>query len=303
MPATQRDLSYQLNRLANTLVNGRPTLADAAAANKWAGTSGLGVQGALNKKAGRTDPKTFLSMRAVCNALGGTTDQDEATALASASASGGSSVTVSAGTTYASTAAVSSAPIPLPAGLQAGDWTFLFCSLSAASGVITPPAGWTPVLASAQSTASTSHAAAIFARKWQSGDTNPTVTCTSGRLAVVPVRISGANATQAWEAVDSLSPAASASVSAPSITVTNGRTLLASFHGRESTVSLAVTWTPPADMTEVGDVSTAVAAASNAHVSVAYAPVSAGASGARTATASDVVEGARGVAISLVPAA
>lgn len=81
-----RSLTWQLNRLANTLTlpNGTPTIAglpqlDAqGAANKWAGTTGLSLQGALNAKAGTNG----LGIRRCCNILGGTTDQDEAYALA-----------------------------------------------------------------------------------------------------------------------------------------------------------------------------------------------------------------------------
>lgn len=91
------DLTYELNRLAATLDNGRSTLSAQGAANVWAsitgpweeipdpeeaatatGTGGLlSLVGALNVKNSTTD----LGLRAVCNALGGTTDMDPAYAL------------------------------------------------------------------------------------------------------------------------------------------------------------------------------------------------------------------------------
>jgi len=82
MAVLYRDVAYQLNRLAGSLLNGNPTLAAQGAANKWASTNGLGLQGALNVKAGITNPKDYLGVRAVCNQLGGTTNQDPAYALA-----------------------------------------------------------------------------------------------------------------------------------------------------------------------------------------------------------------------------
>ena len=47
-------------------------VADNLAANQWASTTGLDVQGALNRKAGKTDPKTFLDIQGICNVLAGT---------------------------------------------------------------------------------------------------------------------------------------------------------------------------------------------------------------------------------------
>jgi len=47
--AFDRTLTYELNRLAGTLDgNGAPTLSAQGAANVWAGTDGLSLQGALN---------------------------------------------------------------------------------------------------------------------------------------------------------------------------------------------------------------------------------------------------------------
>lgn len=50
-------LCYTLNKLAGTLNDeGLPTLETVGAANKWAGTTDLGLLGALNTKAGNTMP-------------------------------------------------------------------------------------------------------------------------------------------------------------------------------------------------------------------------------------------------------
>jgi hypothetical protein len=67
----------ELNRLANggTDYPARTVYQDAqGAANKWAGTTGLGLNGALNQKAesGRS-PKDYKGLNAICNELAGTT--------------------------------------------------------------------------------------------------------------------------------------------------------------------------------------------------------------------------------------
>lgn len=78
MPALDRGMLWELNRLAGTLdASGNPTLAATAAANVWAGTDGLSLQGALNAEAGTSG----LGLRAVCNLIAGTTDLDPGPAL------------------------------------------------------------------------------------------------------------------------------------------------------------------------------------------------------------------------------
>jgi hypothetical protein len=67
----------ELNRLANGGADypARDTYQDAqGAANKWAGTTGLGLNGALNKKAeaGRS-AANYKGLNAICNELAGTT--------------------------------------------------------------------------------------------------------------------------------------------------------------------------------------------------------------------------------------
>ena len=79
-----RDIEYELNRLAATLVNDRPTLAAQAAANIWAVTdSTRDMLGALNYKAGTSAPKDYLGLDAVCNLLASTSNLDAVTALRS----------------------------------------------------------------------------------------------------------------------------------------------------------------------------------------------------------------------------
>ena len=78
-------LTDELNRLANgggSYPAKSAYLADQGAASAWAGvTPPMAVQGALNKKYGITDPKLYLGITRVCNALAGTTGLDAVTAL------------------------------------------------------------------------------------------------------------------------------------------------------------------------------------------------------------------------------
>lgn len=73
MPGTFGDtLTYSLNRLAGTLVNGVPSLDATGAANVWAGSTGCSLVGALNKKALNTLPN-YRELQGVLNQLAGTT--------------------------------------------------------------------------------------------------------------------------------------------------------------------------------------------------------------------------------------
>lgn len=78
----------ELNRLANggTYPAMTAFLDDQGAANKWAGTSGLGVLAALNIKAESSrQPDDYKGLSAVCNELAGTTGQSAINALRSIS--------------------------------------------------------------------------------------------------------------------------------------------------------------------------------------------------------------------------
>jgi hypothetical protein len=75
----------ELNRLANgggSYPNRNVYLDAQGAANKWAGTTGLGLDGALNQKAqaGRS-PANYKALNAVCNELAGTTGLEAIPAL------------------------------------------------------------------------------------------------------------------------------------------------------------------------------------------------------------------------------
>jgi len=67
-----RTLTYHMNRLAGTLVNGAPTRSAQAAANIWASTTGLDLVGALNVEAGNA-LGAYKELDGVLNQLAGTT--------------------------------------------------------------------------------------------------------------------------------------------------------------------------------------------------------------------------------------
>lgn len=213
-------------------------------------------------------------------------------------------ITFTAGTPFQPTASVTSGTISLPSGLTNGDYTFLYCTLNATTGVITGPAGWSTALASVQSTASTSHVVAIYYKKWVSGDTDPTVTCTSGRLAVLPVKVSGADGTNPLEgSVGSTSQgAATTSVDAPSQTASTATKLVTMHSGRSASANVFITWTGNAGMTEIGEAGGQSTTQTNASLGVYSESITAGATGTRTATASTTATGSRGVSMLFVGA-
>ncbi len=70
--ATGLATQAQLNRLAGFTLNGG--YGEMYAANVYAGTTGLETVGALNVKAGITNPRSYMDMMGVCNLLAGITD-------------------------------------------------------------------------------------------------------------------------------------------------------------------------------------------------------------------------------------
>jgi hypothetical protein len=84
-----RELVLSLNVLAGvTNANGGVTTSAATAANIWAGTTGLELLDALNRKAGNTLPN-YRDMNAVCNQLAGTTNLEAQDAMDQYATAGG----------------------------------------------------------------------------------------------------------------------------------------------------------------------------------------------------------------------
>ena len=77
-------LCAELNRLANggTYPARTAFLDEQGAANKWAGTSGKAIIGALNYKVSASrQPSAFKDLNGVCNELAGTTGKSAVDAL------------------------------------------------------------------------------------------------------------------------------------------------------------------------------------------------------------------------------
>jgi hypothetical protein len=207
-------------------------------------------------------------------------------------------LTFTAGTPSQAATSITSATITLPTGLAAGDYTLLVCALNAASGVITPPAGWSELLASTPATLSTSDVCAIYYKAWVSGDTNPVVTCTSGRLAVLPVRVQGADTTTFVEVAATVTQQGTAgtTITAPSATTVASTDVCHVFNGRSATSGTIFSWTAPAGDTLVGQANGQATAATNAGGLMSTTAVAVGgASGTKTSTASATVTGGMGV--------
>lgn len=79
LPVSQyRTVQWHMNRLAGTLVDDVPQLAAQGAANKWAGTSGLALVGALNAiYKERYGVSYQYDLQGILNALAGTTGLGE----------------------------------------------------------------------------------------------------------------------------------------------------------------------------------------------------------------------------------
>src|SRR6266545_2566645 len=220
-----------------------------------------------------------------------------------AAAGGRPPPTVRDKTSYASAATETSAAVPIPSGAQAGDVHYIFCELTASGGAITTPTGYTAVVPQFDSENSTSAESACFRKDTtlSGGGGSVTISFSSGRFAAASLAIAGVD-TGAFEDVAGASdngPATTTtSVDAPSLTPANAGTLLLTGHtGRNPTVSVAVTYTPPSGMTEEVDVSSAVAGSSNASVEVcSLAVTDTNATGLKTATADNLVS-ASGMAV------
>lgn len=213
-------------------------------------------------------------------------------------------ITFTAGTSVESTASVTSTTVTLPAGLAAGDYTIIVVSLNVSSGSITFPAGWTEILPTTASVnGSTADKLAIAYRKWVSGDTDPVITTASGRVAMTPIKVSGADGTTFVDTAATVSqmPSPTATVTAPSITPASD-TLVCVLNGRDATNGAFQTpyTNLSASMTKIAEASGKAATQTNAGHCIAYEVVTAGAAtGTRSADPAQPAEGSMGVSFSL----
>lgn len=200
--------------------------------------------------------------------------------------------------TFGGTATTTTSVVPMPtiangaaADWQVGDVVYIGYELTATSGTVTTPGGWTSPFTPFRAAAATNCIHGVLRRVMQAGDPNTlTLTHTSGRFAAVAVAVQDADQTTPEDVTpttDDNTGVTYPSVRAPSITPAAVDALLLTFHAvRNGTNSATTTFTPPAGMTECGDATSNLAAASNAAVEAASLQLaSAAATGAKTATA------------------
>ena len=218
---------------------------------------------------------------------------------------GGTLATLSfvAGTPFEATASVTASdPVAYPTGMTSGDYTILVCALNGSTGTITAPVGWAELLPYTQGVLSTSAVHAIFYRAYASGDTEPVVSCKSGRLAVLPVRVRGADPATLLEvpATVNQQTVAGTTIDAPAVTSTTSNVMCCTFMGRSSSSGIFPTFTPPGGVTEVGEATGQAVGATNAGVSFNISDITPGASsGFKTGTASSTLTGGMGVSFVL----
>ena len=173
--------------------------------------------------------------------------------------------------TYASTASESSSSVPMPTGWQPGDVVYVGYELTSSTGSVTVPAGWVQAVPQFRSASSTSSLSGVLRRVMQAGDPSTlTISHSSGRFGAVAGAIQGADNTTPEDvtpAFDTNSGVAFPNVEIPSVTPVQQDALLLTFAAvRNGTNGATSTFVPPAGMTEVSEVSSAVSGTSNAAI-------------------------------------
>ena len=191
----------------------------------------------------------------------------------------GAQASVRSSATYASTASESSSTVPMPAGWQPGDVAYVGYELTASSGSLTVPPGWTEAVPQFRSASSTSSLSGVLRHVMQPGDPNTlTINHTSGRFAAISAAVQSADNTTPEDVApttDANSGVAFPNVEIPSITPAQQDALLLDFAAvRNGTNGSTTTFIPPTGMTEAAEASTAVAGTSNAAIEMSYAALS-----------------------------
>jgi hypothetical protein len=178
----------------------------------------------------------------------------------------------------------------MPTGWQPGDVVYVGYELTSSTGSVTVPAGWVQAVPQFRSASSTSSLSGVLRRVMQAGDPSTlTISHTSGRFGAVAGAIQGADNTTPEDvtpASDTNSGVAFPNVEIPSVSPVQQDALLLTFAAvRNGTNGATATFVPPAGMTEVSEVSSAVSGTSNAAIEMnALALSSNAATGVRNAT-------------------
>jgi hypothetical protein len=180
----------------------------------------------------------------------------------------------------------------MPAGWQPGDAVYVGYELTSSTGSVTVPPGWVQAVPQFRSASSTSSLSGVLRRVMQAGDPNSlTISHTSGRFAAVSAAVQGADSTTPEDVTptsDNNTGVAFPNAEIPSITPVQQNALLLTFAAvRNGTNGATTSFAPPSGMTEVAEVSSAVAGTSNAALEISFrALTSNAATGVQDATAS-----------------
>jgi len=190
--------------------------------------------------------------------------------------------------------------IPVPAGTVAGDVMIAAISTTPSTVPITAPAGWTLVQAVTQATATSNRVSTYYrVAGAEPASYSWTLSTTHTGAAGGIVSYSGVDNTTPVDVSASAATASALTHAAPTITTTVANDMLVTVHEYAS----ARSWTPPAGMTERVDQPSR--AASNAGITLEMNELllgAAGATGAKTATASAAADTGGTVSIALRPA-
>jgi hypothetical protein len=176
--------------------------------------------------------------------------------------------------------------INVPAGTVANDVMIASITVQTSATVVTPPVGWTLVRQTDNATAPTG---SLYVYRRVAGGAEPaSYTWTTTNLAYAAGGIQSFSGVDTTTPIDVENGAATASAlthATPSVTTTVASTMVVTTHA----IASSATWTPPAGMTEAFD--TAVLTVPNANGQAIggnyVAQAAAGASGVKTATASN----------------
>ncbi|MBI5429727.1 MAG: hypothetical protein HY938_04625 [Nitrosomonadales bacterium] len=191
--------------------------------------------------------------------------------------------------------------IPLPAGTVAGDVMIAAVATTPSTVTITAPAGWTLIQTVTQATATSNRVATYYrvATASEPASYSWTFSTTHSGAAGGIVSYSGVDNTAPVDVSAGAATASALTHTAPGITTAAAGDMLVTVHEYASGRS----WTPPAGMTERVDI--ASRSASNNGITLEMNELllgAAGATGAKTATASAAADTGATVSIALRPA-
>ncbi len=205
-----------------------------------------------------------------------------------------------AATSAGAASGVLSLTIARPAATVVDDVMLAGIGVSADSPTITAPAGWTLVRQTNQ-TNTTRNALAVFQRIATASEP-ATYTWTFSASAGAAGGIAAFSGADVQDPIDvelGQTNNNSTSQPAPSVTTTAANEMVVTFH----TMASAATWTPPAGMTEAIDVASGGLGAAGQSLQADYVQqATAGATGTKTATASNNRDRGNGQTIALRPA-